>query len=237
MHVILIKESGQTIFLKGNKRMRTDIVIRLETPDDYYAVESLTRDAFWNVHVPGCSEHYLAHTLRNAEAFIPELDFVAVYCGRIVGNIMYAESFVEGDDGVIHPVVTFGPVSVAPWIQGQSVGSTLIRNSLERAHKLGYGAVLIYGDPDYYRKFGFLPAESFQIGTSDNFYADALLALELAPGALKDCAGRFFEGDAYHIDETAVAAFDVRFPHKAPQDDLDSQKRFLELVQLRKPRA
>ncbi len=216
--------------------MRTDLVLRLETPGDYYVVESLIRDAFWNLHVPGCNEHYLAHCLREAEAFIPELDFVAIHCGRIVGNIMYARSMIEGDDGMRHPVVTFGPVSVAPSMQWQSVGSTMICNSLKRANSLGFGAVLIYGDPVYYRKYGFVPAESFQIGTSDDFYADALLALELEPGALDNCAGRFFEGDAYQIEESVAASFDGRFPPKAPQKDLPSQKRFMELVRMRKPR-
>jgi len=41
-----------------------DLKIRLETEKDYRPVEELTREAFWNVHVPGCCEHYLIHTLR-----------------------------------------------------------------------------------------------------------------------------------------------------------------------------
>ena len=36
-----------------------NITIRLETKDDYKAVENLTREAFWNVYRPGCMEHYL----------------------------------------------------------------------------------------------------------------------------------------------------------------------------------
>ena len=31
--------------------------IRLESPEDYRAVEELTRDAFWNVYKPGADEH------------------------------------------------------------------------------------------------------------------------------------------------------------------------------------
>ena len=33
------------------------ITIRLETGDDYSAVENLTREAFWDVYRPGCMEH------------------------------------------------------------------------------------------------------------------------------------------------------------------------------------
>ena len=38
------------------------MTIRLET-DDYRKVENLTREAFWNVHRPGCMEHYAAALL------------------------------------------------------------------------------------------------------------------------------------------------------------------------------
>ena len=50
--------------------------IRLERPEDYRAVESLTRDAFWHVYRPGCTEHFVLHCYRNTPDFIPELDFV-----------------------------------------------------------------------------------------------------------------------------------------------------------------
>ena len=33
--------------------------IRLETPADYREVENLTRESFWNVYRPGCTEHYV----------------------------------------------------------------------------------------------------------------------------------------------------------------------------------
>ena len=69
-----------------------DIKLRNETEQDYKIVEQLTREAFWNVHVPGCNEHYLVHIMRDSELFIPELDFVAELNGKIVGNIMYMHS-------------------------------------------------------------------------------------------------------------------------------------------------
>ena len=40
-------------------------IIRLETKDDYRAVENLTRDSFWNVSRPGCMEHYVLHCYRD----------------------------------------------------------------------------------------------------------------------------------------------------------------------------
>ncbi len=54
------------------------LTIRFEKKSDERKVEELTREAFWNHHVPGCDEHYLVHIMRSAPDFIPELDFVAV---------------------------------------------------------------------------------------------------------------------------------------------------------------
>ncbi len=71
-----------------------NVTLRLETEVDYRVVESITREAFWNLHVPGCDEHYLTHVLRQSPDFIPELDFVAVIDDEIVGNIMYAHSII-----------------------------------------------------------------------------------------------------------------------------------------------
>ena len=48
-----------------------NITIRLETRDDYKAVENLTREAFWNVYRPGCMEHNLLHCYRDDPAFVP----------------------------------------------------------------------------------------------------------------------------------------------------------------------
>ena len=48
-----------------------NITIRLETRDDYKAVENLTREAFWNVYRPGCMEYYVLHCYRDDPAFVP----------------------------------------------------------------------------------------------------------------------------------------------------------------------
>ena len=61
-----------------------DVMIRNERPGDYRETEEVTREAFWNVHEPGCCEHYLAHLMRERPEFIRELDFVAVRDGRTV---------------------------------------------------------------------------------------------------------------------------------------------------------
>jgi predicted N-acetyltransferase YhbS len=188
--------------------------IRLENESDYRAVEDLTREAFWDVHVPGCCEHYLIHTLRKSPDFIPELDFVAISGRRIAGHIAYAKAHIEDASGKIHPAIGFGPVSVLPTMHKQGIGSALINHSLSEAKKLGYKAVLIYGDPRYYSRFGFHCAEKYDIKTSFGKYAVALLALELSPWALRGISGRFVESPAYDVDMQACEEFDKTFPPK-----------------------
>ena len=217
--------------------MNPALRLRQETPADYRAVEELTREAFWNYHSPGCDEHYLAHVLRNADACIPSLDFVAELDGKLVGNIMYAVSSVALDKGGDLPVITFGPLSVLPACQKQGVGGALIRHTLGLAKAMGFSAVLIYGDPAYYSRFGFLPAEQYGIAGEDNEYHAALQAVELQSGALQNTAGRFLEGSIYHIDPAAAAAFDQTFSPKEKRSGTPSQQRFLEIIAMHKPRG
>ena len=64
------------------------MTIRNEEPRDYETIETITRDAFYNLYVPGCVEHYLVHIMRAHPDFAPELDFVLELDGKLVGYIM-----------------------------------------------------------------------------------------------------------------------------------------------------
>ncbi len=213
-----------------------NIKLRNETPLDYRSVEELTREAFWNNHVPGCDEHYLLHVMRNSDSFIRELDFVAEIDGKIVANIVYTKSKIAGDNCEDYDVITFGPLSVLPEYQRKGVGAMLIKHTTELAKELGYIAILIYGDPRYYSKFGFVEAENYDIRTSGNMYSVPLQALELYQGALLDCSGCFFEDSVFEIDETGGKEFDKGFPQKEKESGLPTQERFIQLVNMRKPR-
>ena len=46
-----------------------EIIIRQELPDEYWETEYMTKKAFWNLHFPGCNEHYLVHRLRSDKAY------------------------------------------------------------------------------------------------------------------------------------------------------------------------
>ena len=134
--------------------------IRLETPDDYRAAENLTREAFWNVYRPGCIEHYILHAYRGREDFVQELDFVMEKDGGIMGHIMYVRTEIQADDGRRIPIMTFGPISIAPEYQRQGYGKALLEFSMEKAADLGVGALCMEGNLDFYGKLGFVVASS-----------------------------------------------------------------------------
>lgn len=212
-----------------------EIKLRPETPADYREAENVTREAFWNHYSPGCNEHYLLHVMRGSPAFVPELDFVAELDGRIVGHVAYTKAFVEGDDGRRHEVLCLGPVSVLPEFQRRGIGGRLIERTREAARDMGFRAVLLYGDPDYYLYQGFVPAELLGIRTADNMYAMALHVCELYDGALSGVAGRFVEDAIFDIDEAAAGVFDREFPPKEKVAGVGAQKRFEEIAAARKP--
>ncbi len=78
---------------------KNDCIIRKETEKDYRETENLAREAFWNLSVPGCSEHYFVHMMRSHEDFIPELDYVIEHKCQIIGCIMYTKSLLRDEMG------------------------------------------------------------------------------------------------------------------------------------------
>ena len=71
------------------------LTLRHEAPADHRAVETLVREAFWNVYKPGCDEHYYLHLLRQSPAFRPELTFVCEVDGVLAGQIACASSSIR----------------------------------------------------------------------------------------------------------------------------------------------
>ncbi|MBC2889237.1 GNAT family N-acetyltransferase [Gordonibacter massiliensis (ex Traore et al. 2017)] len=211
-----------------------DIEIRRAGADDRAALEDVMREAFWNRYAPGCVEHFLLHVMRKSPAFVPELELVAARDGEVVGGSACMRATVEGDDGRVREVLSFGPVGVLPACQGAGAGAALIERTAEDARSLGFDAVLLCGDPAYYGRRGFVPAEGLRIRTSDDEYAAALQVRELREGALAGAAGRYVEDAAYDVDEAAAAAFDRAFPPKEKRAGTPSQLRFLELVSQRR---
>ena len=193
-----------------------DILIRNESEKDFRQVEELTREAFWNLYVPGCNEHYLVHIMRDHPNFISELDFVAIDGKDIIGNIMYTKSYVVDKNDSNHKIdtITFGPLSVLPQHQRKGVGSALIKHSLMIASANKHKAIIIHGHPHNYCRHGFKSSKDFNISDSTGKYPYGLLALELEKGIFQDAKWTYFFSDVYEIDQNDAEDFDRQFKPK-----------------------
>ncbi|MEN6310201.1 MAG: N-acetyltransferase [Acidobacteriota bacterium] len=143
-----------------------------------------------------------------------ELDHVACRDGDVVGNIVYSRAkVVDGENGEFE-VLCMGPLAVLPSFQGQGIGSLLMNRTIGRARELGFKAILIFGNPKYYQRFGFVNAKKYGITTASGENFDAFMALELFDGALDGITGKFFEDQVFEIKDDELEAFEREFPYK-----------------------
>ena len=194
-----------------------DYIIRHEEKNDHREVENLIRESFWNIYRPGCSEHYVIHVLRDDPAFINELDFVMEQDGRLIGQNIFMKTVIKADDVRVIPVLTMGPICITPELKHQGYGKALLDYCLEKAVKLGFGAVLFEGNIGFYGKCGFDYASKFGIryhdlpeGADSSFF----LCRELIPGYFDGITGVYQTPKGYYVSDADVEEFDKDFPQK-----------------------
>ena len=193
------------------------IIIRNETPADRRAVEHLTREAFWNVYRPGCLEHYVLHVLRDDPAFVPELNLVMERDGELIGHVMFMRAAIRADDGRALPIMTFGPISIAPAYQRRGYGKRLLDHALERAAAMGAGCICMEGNIGFYGHCGFVVAGTRGLryhGVPEGEEVPFFLCRELQAGFLDGVTGVYGPPTGYFVDENEADAFDAAFPPK-----------------------
>lgn len=200
--------------------MNKEFIIRHERPSEYYQVENLVRESFWNVYRPGCLEHYVLHCLRKDPAFIPELDFVMETDGKLIGQCIYLHANILEDSGKIVPLLTMGPISIHPDFKRKGFGKALLDYSLERAATMGFGAVCFEGNIDFYGKSGFVYASDYGLryhGLPEGADASFFLCKELISGYLTGITGEYATPRGYFVNESECELFDKQFPPKQKQ--------------------
>ncbi|MBE3639421.1 GNAT family N-acetyltransferase [Mangrovicoccus algicola] len=117
--------------------------IRQARPEDHTEISVLVVTTFGQNN-----EHRLIEALRAAGAVTLEL--VALLEDRIVGHVCFSRFDVPPGWWVL------APVSVTTAYQNRGIGSELVRYGLDQARQQRAGAVVVVGNPDYYRRFGFV---------------------------------------------------------------------------------
>jgi putative acetyltransferase len=157
------------------------VVVRPEEPDDHDAVYCVSQLAFGRR-----DEADLVDRLRAAGKAIVSL--VAADAGRIVGHILFSPVSVKSS-GADCSAVGLAPMAVLPNRQREGIGSFLVRRGLDECRRLGHERVVVLGYPEYYGRFGFLPASRVGIRCEYDAPEGAFMVMELRPGAFSGCAG------------------------------------------------
>ena len=205
------------------------MIIRLEQPKDYREVENLTREAFWNVYRPGCTEHYVLNQYRTNPDFIPELDLVMTEDDKIIGHVMFSKAEIaldsphsQGGDGggPLFPSWTFGPISIHPDYKRKGYGLKLLKYALEKAREMGIGMLQMEGNIEFYKHAGFDLASKLNI----HYHAELkdaevpyFLAQELIPGYWGNREGTYYPPKGYFVADKnpeAFEAYEATFPNK-----------------------
>lgn len=157
------------------------IIIRPEKAADFDAVRELNTLAFG-----GATEAALVDALR--EAADPIISLVAVDDAQVVGHILFSPVTIESGD-CESPALGLAPMAVLPDFQRQGVGSQLVRAGLRECQRIGANVVVVLGHPEYYPRFGFVPASQKGLSSEYRVPDDVFMVIELEPGALKGRRG------------------------------------------------
>jgi putative acetyltransferase len=156
-----------------------NVSIRLAQSRDAADVRETNEQAFGSP-----LEARLVEALRGAP---DSVSLVATMDDRVVGHILFTPVTIEPSATV--RVAALAPMSVRPIYQRQGVGSQLVRAGLEECRQRGYTAVVVVGHPEYYPRFGFVPAHTRSLDCEFPVPQEAFMALELDAGALTGLSG------------------------------------------------
>ena len=197
------------------------IEIRKEYPSEYHEVENIVREAFWNVYRPGCAEHLILHQFRQHPNYLENLSKVILVDGQLAGQIMFSKAQLRHEQtGQVKEIATFGPFAILPVFQKQGFGEKLAQAAIRQAREEGFSHIVLFGNPAYYPKYGFVTASDYGIyldGQDKEEILDFVMALDLQrDGSVTRENGPWLYRDpeGYEVDEAELEVFDRKFPPK-----------------------
>lgn len=156
--------------------------LRVEKSGDEPGVRRVNEQAFGQ---PG--EANLVDALREHNAVV--LSMLAVEGNEIVGHILFTEVTISNSTGSFQ-ALGLGPMAVLSSRQRRGIGSQLLKEALTKCRELGHDIVVVVGYPEFYSRFGFVPAKARGLECEFDVPDEAFMVLELRPGALAGRTGR-----------------------------------------------
>ena len=118
---------------------------------------------------------------------MPILSLVAEHDDEIIGNVIFSSVYIEGADGVSAYILA--PLAVTRVEQRNGIGTRLINSGLEALKKRDAEIVLVYGDPNYYMRTGFMAEHNLKPPHKLKYPKEAWMAQELVEGSLTKTQG------------------------------------------------
>ena len=153
------------------------VEIREECPDDRQAIRDLLTAAF-----PAPSEASLVDALRLSNRL--RISLVADEDVMVTGHIAFSPVTMDG----IEVGLGLAPLAVRAEFRGRGTAELLVKAGLAQARQCDTGMVVVLGEPDYYRRFGFEPARQRGLG-GEYGGGTAFQVLELRAGGIPRTGG------------------------------------------------
>ena len=167
-------------------------------PTEYPATQEVVRRAFLGADHTDGDEYQLIARLRAESEYHPEFDVVAKLSdGTIVGHAMLSPIVIGTEQH--SRALALAPLAVAPQYQRQGIGGQRMRYLEKAAAASGWTAISVLGDPNYYGRFGYVPASEFGVHASFAVPAEYYMLKELEPGALAGVRGTVQYQQAFGI--------------------------------------
>jgi putative acetyltransferase len=160
------------------------ILVRAEKREDIGAIRMVNRLAFGQE-----DEADLVQRIRKSSDFIPGLSLVAVKDSKVVGHILFSHIQIETVQRNVK-ALSLAPMAVLPEFQNSGIGSQLVRIGLEKCRDLEHKIVVVIGHPEYYPRFGFVPARKKGLDLHFPVPDEAFMVCELEPDALEGIEGK-----------------------------------------------
>jgi putative acetyltransferase len=159
------------------------IEVRTERKEDIEAIHMVNNLAFGQE-----DEAVLVQRIRESSGFMPELSLVAVKDSQVVGHILFSRIHMDTPKGDV-VVLSLAPMAVLPEFQNSGIGSQLVKDGLKKCREMGHTIVVVIGHPEYYPRFGFIPARKKGLDLHFPVPDEAFMVCELVPDALEGIKG------------------------------------------------
>jgi putative acetyltransferase len=157
------------------------ITIRPERSEDAETFFQILMASFGRLQ-----EAALVDSLRENRGIL--LSLVAIGDDGLVGGVVFSPVILEPTMDNLK-LAGLAPLAVLPAYQGQGIGSGLVQVGLKQCREMGVDAVFVIGEPEFYTRFGFVPASDFHIRCEFSVPQTYWLVKELEPQALSDISG------------------------------------------------